>query len=341
MRHNGQNGWIGRDEPSRATAMNQTIPCMARRLACRSVLLAAALGSAAATPTGGGFAARVVATYKPDAALEGMAPGPAGSVIITSNFDRMLLRLDAGGRLAPFAKLPAYPQVIVATDDGFLVTAHDRLPFPAGKMPPPPKRGGPPPAMPPFDHLGTRLLVLDASGQVKTMIAGPDGAFFNGLARDGSLVLIADSTGGRIWRADLAGQRVTPWLTDPLLAPAAPMPFPGANGMKIHGGKVYVSNTTRGAIYRIGIEADGKPQGGLVLVTHIPFPDDFDITRDGTIIAPAGGGIATIRADGAVQAGTVGQCEGCDTALLRPDGSVLLATHGAGMGRLIEARASH
>ena len=44
-----------------------------------------------------------------------------------------------------------------------------------------------------------------------------------------------------------------------------------------------------------------------------------------------------IQADGIMQTAAPGQCQGCDTALLRPDGSVLLATHGAGMGRLIEA----
>ena len=302
-------------------------------------LLAAALAGGVARAADL-FATHDLATHTLGAALEGLSIAPDGAVIVTSNFDKLLLRWQAGASaFTTFATLPAYPQVVITTNTGFLVTAHGKLPFrPGGPMPfGPPKRGAPPMKMPDFGQLETRLLVLDRAGQVQQTLLGPSGAFFNGLAQGSGLTLIADSVGGRIWQADLAHGTVTPWLTDALLLPVAPRPFPGANGLKIRHGTVYVANSTSGMVYTIHIGADGRPKGALKQLATVAGPDDFDVASDGTVFMPTGGSIARISPSGVVTMGDR-NCVGCDAALLHDqEHSLLLVTHITGKGRLVEA----
>ena len=303
----------------------------------QAMLLASALmaGPALAADP---FPTHDIATYTAGAALEGLTTTADGSVILTSNFDNMLLKIVPGG-LQPFATLPAHPQVVVATPTGFVVTAHGKLNFKPGTLPfGPPQPGAPPRKMPSFSGLDTQLLVLDHAGHVVKSIAGQADAFFNGLAQGSSLTLIADSIGGKIWSADPAAGTVTPWLSDPLLSPVPPRPFPGANGIKIHKGVVYVSNTTGGAIYTVKIGADGRPDGGLKLLAHVPNPDDFDVAEDGTVFLPSAGAIASISPAGLVTTGAK-NCEGCDAAMLQAgEHTLLLVTHLVGKGRVVQAQ---
>jgi hypothetical protein len=231
---------------------------------------------------------------------EALAEMPDGSILITDNGANRVVRLAPNGELSDFAKLPAHAQVVIVTKDGFLVTGHERLP--SGM------RGGPPPAPAPsggpmpngFLNLGTQVIALDKSGAVvKTYPGGPE-SFFNGITEAGKKVLIADSIGGTIWQFDKS-KGVQPWLKDDLLAPApGGRGFPGANGIKAHGGWVYVSNTTRDAIYRVEMDGKGNPKGSLALFATITGPDDFDFAKDGSLYAPSGMSIVKISPAGEV-----------------------------------------
>ena len=63
-----------------------------------------------------------------------------------------------------------------------------------------------------------------------------------------------------IWRAEPRSGRLQPWLRDARLAGPGGR-FPGANGLKVAAGFVYVANTAGNALYRIAVDAAGTPRG--------------------------------------------------------------------------------
>lgn len=91
----------------------------------------------------------------------------------------------------------------------------------------------------------------------------------------------ADTTGA-IWQFDLPSKKIELWIRDDLLKATGSDPL-GANGIKVHDNWVYVSVTGRNAVYRVRIGADGKPSGGLTLVGQGFRPDDFAVTKDGSV----------------------------------------------------------
>ncbi|MFD4643415.1 hypothetical protein ACFWN2_39335 [Lentzea sp. NPDC058436] len=92
--------------------------------------------------------------------------------------------------------------------------------------------------------------------------------------------LVTDSTGGRVWQAPLHGGRASVWSADPALAPNG---FFGANGMKVHDGAVWVSNSDRGTIVRIPV-TNGRAE---IRARGLEGVDDFDFTGRGTEILAA------------------------------------------------------
>ena len=129
----------------------------------------------------------------------------------------------------------------------------------------------------------------------------------------------------------LASGHIEPWLQDDALQPLEGR-FPGANGIKVVHGTVYVANTSAGALYRIDSDAQGKPKGALRLIAKIQSPDDFAVAEDGTLYAPSAGKVLKVSPSGEVSTLAEG-CGGCDAALLAAHGTVLyLVTHGFGPG---------
>jgi sugar lactone lactonase YvrE len=262
--------------------------------------------------------------------LEGLDVTADGTLYVTNAVAHVLHKVTPDGQVTEFAKLPVAPQVVLVTRGGLILTSQAKDPdFSAF---PKPGSAGPPvggPGVSPMGSLDARVLVLDRQGKLLKSIEGPAGSFFNGFDRFGKKYLIADSTAGVIWLLDPDRGTVEPWLRDPLLAPAQGH-FPGANGLKVVKGTIYVSNTSGGAIYRIASDPSGKPSGSLRLVANIAAPDDFAVAADGTIYAPSGAKILKISPDGAVSTLAEG-CGGCDAALLADHDRVLyLVTHGFG-----------
>jgi sugar lactone lactonase YvrE len=103
------------------------------------------------------------------------------------------------------------------------------------------------------------------------------------------IVLSPDSRTGSIYRANtITGHVDVAFQSDQLNPGQDPMPVPlGANGLRIHGGYLYVTNTARRFFARIKINGLGDPMGDLEIITQLPanpqtVPDDFAIAKDGT-----------------------------------------------------------
>lgn len=296
-------------------------------LALAALWLTTSAGAAATVET-------VASLRDSPAALEGLVADAGGRLWITSDLDSTLLRVSQNGGKVDTVPMPAHVQVIVRHGDGFVVTAHDNdvvigptgPEFPKGALP--------------------RLLVLDRVGRLIKSIKGPDRSFFNGVTPAAGGYLIADSNGGTIWKADIEKGVITPWLQHASAAsPRGPGFLGGANGIKTHGGWVYYSSA--GAIYRVKIGSDNRPEGEPVVFAKIGV-DDFDFAPDGALYAPSGKGLSKINPTGEVTQ-IIDLGVNCTTAMMAPDGkSVLLLTRGTFPGmpvgpaaRLLRVRLDH
>ena len=97
----------------------------------------------------------------------------------------------------------------------------------------------------------------------RRIAALPTSSFPNGITFDAAGNLyVADSNLGVIWRMTHGSARAAVWSESPLLAPtgASFMNFslPGANGIKVRGNLVYVSNTATQNMLTIPIQSDGE-----------------------------------------------------------------------------------
>ncbi|GAA1671211.1 hypothetical protein [Fodinicola feengrottensis] len=113
------------------------------------------------------------------------------------------------------------------------------------------------------------------------MTALPSSGFYNGMALDavGRRLLVADSAHGTMWQVPLSGRAPSIWSASPLLAPKAGF---GANGVKIHGNSVWVSNLDAGTLVRLPFV--GVPR---VVVSGLGPVDDFAFTPDGRFVIAA------------------------------------------------------
>jgi len=253
---------------------------------------------------------QVVATLQESA--ESLVQMADGSILITYNGASALMQAKPDGQVVEFKKLPTHPVVAISIKNGYLLTAerHPAAPGRGGAG-----AGGPP--QNPYADVGTEVVQLDKQGNVVKTFPGGPGKLFNGITQAGKIFLIADCIGDTIYKLDLKKGTIEPWLKDSNLAPAPPRPIPGANGIKFHDGWVYVANTTRATMYRIAIDKKGRPVGSLTVYTPVPGPDDFDLTKDGTIYMPSGQSFVKIAPGGQV------------TKILDPaqNGAAALVTH--------------
>lgn len=111
-------------------------------------------------------------------------------------------------------------------------------------------------------------------GAPQRIAALPADSLPNGIALNehtGTLY-IADSAPGRIWSVPTTGGPATLWSTDPDLASTG---YLGANGVKLHDGAVWVSNTDQGTIVRIPIQPNGTAARPTIWASALPSIDDF------------------------------------------------------------------
>jgi sugar lactone lactonase YvrE len=99
------------------------------------------------------------------------------------------------------------------------------------------------------------------------------------LDQQNDFIYVADSLLSVIWRVSITDGRVTAWAAGPQLAPSG---FLGANGLKLHDGAVWVSNTQLGTLLRIPIQRDGSAGPIETVATGLAGIDDFAFTGPGT-----------------------------------------------------------
>lgn len=157
-----------------------------------------------------------------------------------------------------------------------------------------------------------RLVRLGKSGRSQSVLTFPPGANANGIAFDarGNLYA-ADSALGRIWRVQAGTAVPELWLADELLLPKGPPGIPGANGIEVFRGAVYVVNSSSGDFVRVpilpyggagtpsvaasGVTGDGfafDGQGNAYVTTH-PFNRLYKVAPDGskTVVGTGENGI--------------------------------------------------
>jgi streptogramin lyase len=242
------------------------------RISLLGALLAAGLGAAPVPPA---VAAPAPATWSHIVAHfditrqqqpENITLEPDGSADVTFSFARQVARVTPGGKVTILATLPA------AASGSAVVSGIVRAPD---------------------GTLYVNYVAGAASGiwrvrpgeAPRITVPIPQALFLNGLAldpRSGSLYA-TDSTTGTVWRARPRTGRAEPWATGEALRPGA-AGF-GANGIKVHRGAVWVSNTDQGTLLRIPVRSDGTA-GPIATVARVTAVDDFAFTgRGDTVLA--------------------------------------------------------
>ncbi|KAI9807154.1 MAG: hypothetical protein M1825_005872 [Sarcosagium campestre] len=138
-----------------------------------------------------------------------------------------------------------------------------------------------------------------AAGVVSKLIDIPDAPFLNGstlLSHGAAAFLCVDSILGVIYRVDVDAKppKSSVWFKDDQLVKKTENPMmPGANGLQLFNGHVYVSNTETRKLFRIAVDdSDGagdalSAKGPLELVLADCLIDDFTFAVDGTAFLTA------------------------------------------------------
>jgi sugar lactone lactonase YvrE len=229
--------------------------------------------------------ARVVVSYPAGTFLESVLALPDGDLLVNSHLDGLIHRVTpSNGTTTPFARVPGtIAGLAPAAEGAFIVSG-----WLEGKQP--------------------AIFHVSATGTVKTLLPLPDAQFPNGVARlTASRYLVADSYRGVIWDIDAATPSARLWLEHPTLArPSATNPVPGVNGLKLHDGALFFSNTQASTLHRLALTPAGLPDGEPVLVAAPVNLDDFAFGPDGALygtthvfnnvirINPATGAVAVI-----------------------------------------------
>jgi sugar lactone lactonase YvrE len=99
---------------------------------------------------------------------------------------------------------------------------------------------------------------------------------------NGHTLLACESLTGRILAVDLREPgRWSAWLTDDRLKPNHPQ-FPGANGIKLRGGWVWISVSGRRLLLRTPVQPDGRP-GPLETAATQVLADDLAFGASGAL----------------------------------------------------------
>jgi DNA-binding beta-propeller fold protein YncE len=235
--------------------------------------------------------ARVVAEFPANTFLENIAVGGAGELFVTSLEEGAVYRIEPRtGVKTEFAKLNGkIAGIALDRNGGMLLTG-----WADGKTP--------------------SVFFVDRRGRLRATVAVEGAVFLNGITPlGGDKFLIADSYKGVIWAFDARSRRYEVWLADDALARGdATNPFPGVNGLRIHGGAVYATNTERQKVFRIKLLPGGKagkpelfaeringddfaidPAGNLYVTTHV-YNSVVRVAPDGTtaVVAELGEGAA-------------------------------------------------
>jgi hypothetical protein len=134
---------------------------------------------------------------------------------------------------------------------------------------------------------------VDESQNVKTpatvskLVEVPDALFLNGsalLSASRGIILVADSILGTVFSINVGSREAKVWLQDKALGKITDNPYyPGVNGIKVHKGALYLSNTDARTFLRAGISATGEATGSVDLVYDQCNADDFAFDSEDSV----------------------------------------------------------
>jgi sugar lactone lactonase YvrE len=128
-----------------------------------------------------------------------------------------------------------------------------------------------------------RLVSLRRGGRTELVLDLPELRFGNGMQRAGDVLLVNDSSLGIVLAVDPVRRTSEVWLEHEwLTGPYPDRPMPGANGMAVHQGWVYLSNTGRGLILRCALGGDGDSRAPELVAERLAA-DDFAVHPSGRI----------------------------------------------------------
>ncbi len=203
---------------------------------------------------------RVVMTWPVGTFMENIAVLADGSFAISVHNKRELLHVGRDGGSTRLAALPVSPAGLVAVDDGVFVV------------------GGEPGQGP---H---RLFKVGLDGSVEDRMVVPDTLFLNGFTpATRGLAYTVDSIVGVVIEIDLNGSASRVVLRDERLTKCSAEPMlPGANGIKLGDGALFITNTDRALVLRAELGAGG-PTGGLSVLAEHLRGDDLALDEDGDL----------------------------------------------------------
>ncbi len=204
----------------------------------------------------------------PGSFFENLGFGPDGALYITDYTRRQVLRYTDALGLRVHATLDVHPLGIAFDTDGtMLLSCQEKSLFGGGGT-----------------MRNANLLYRARPGESLRRWKSIEAArFLNGIVcMDSRRMLIADSRGGVIWTVHMDSDEVYRFFTHPLLDAADQTSLtPAANGLKLHKGYLYVSNTARGIFLRLKL--NGRQPGEIEVLAENVRADDFAFSPDGRL----------------------------------------------------------
>ena len=128
---------------------------------------------------------------------------------------------------------------------------------------------------------------------IQKVASVPDAGFLNGLTSFtsslGRFILAADSIAAQVWKINVASGAVSVAIKDPSMVapPDAELPL-GVNGIKVHSGSLYYTNTGSESLYRIPLSQNGSAAGSAHLIASSVPCDDLILDKVGNVYLATG-----------------------------------------------------
>jgi sugar lactone lactonase YvrE len=122
------------------------------------------------------------------------------------------------------------------------------------------------------------------------VVALPEVKFLNGLTLDRRQdnLYATDSISGTVWKVSLKSGTASVWARGAEFEPSTARSSGfGANGIKVHDGAIWVSNTDKGTLLRVPIGVHGTAGAVTTVAQGLTAIDDFAFTGDGDTVLAA------------------------------------------------------
>lgn len=203
--------------------------------------------------------ASTVAEFPAGSFLENIAIGTGGTLFVNSYLEGKVYRIATDRQPRLWASVDGTIAGIALNPDGSAILSG----WIKGKEP--------------------AVFAVTPSGSTEVLAKLDGGMFPNGVVRiaEGRF-LVADSYKGVIWEVNAQTRAARIWLEDELLARGGTAdPTPAVNGIKLHAGALYASNTAKQLLLKIPV-IDGRAGRPEVALKNIGL-DDFDFDEAGVL----------------------------------------------------------